>query len=211
MLSFDRESLKRRLDSVSTRSRTAFALACAERLMPLYNAFSERNANHRWSYLRLTADNFWGQLLKNTVMPNHEFLNEYPSLAPNDGWPTSEFTLLNPLAENAVLALGSAAECHDSEDAENAVLAAEQAYEAVDYLAQNAEGLDYRDIGGEDAILKSDVVQDELKRQMDDLAVLESTSEQDSQYLSIIDSLREQSIDAGESLKKVAQLLVKSQ
>lgn len=210
MLTFDRDSLKRRLDCVTSRSRTAFALACAERLMPLYDAFSERNANQRWSYLRLTANKLWEQLLKNTVVPNHEFLNEYPSLAPNDDWPTSDFSVLNPLAENAVLALGSAAECHESEDSGSAVLAAEQAYEAVDYLAQHAEALDYRDIGGEDAIMKAEVVQGELQRQMDALDMLENTTEQDPNYVGIIDSLREQSICSGESLKRVAQSIVKS-
>jgi hypothetical protein len=157
------------------------------------------------------ADNLWEQLLKNKVIPNHEFLNEYPSLAPNDDWPRSDFSLLNPLAENAVLALGAAWKCHDTQDSRNAIYSAGHAYEAVDYLVQHAEGLDYRDIGGGDAILKSDVVQDELKRQMDTLAILENTSEQDSDYIGIIDSLREQSIDSGKSLKKVAQLLVKPQ
>lgn len=211
MLTFDRESMKRRLDGMSNRSRTAFALACAERLMPLYHAFSERNAHSRWSYLRSMADNLWSQLRTDTVMPNDEFLKEYPSLAPGDDWPTSEFTLLNPLAENAVLALGAAWKCHLEKDSGSACFSAGHAYEAVDYLAQHADGLDYRDIGGEDAILKTHVVQNELSRQIDDLSMLENASEQDSQYLDIIDLMRNQAIDSGASLEKVAQSLVITQ
>ena len=179
--------------------------------MPLYNAFSERNANSSWSYLRSIADDLWEQLIGKTVTPNHEFLDKYPNLAPNDDWPVSEFTMLNPLAENAVLALGSASECHVSEDGECAVLAAEQAFEAVDYLAQNADDLDYCEIGGEEAILISDVVQKELKRQIDALALLEITLEQDSEYIGVINSLREQSIESGAKLRRVAETLVKTE
>lgn len=211
VLTFDKESLKSRLDGMSTRSRTAFALACAERLMPLYHAFSVRNANSRWSYLRSMADNLWDQLRTDTVMPNVEFLKVYASLAPGDDWPTSEFTLLNPLAENAVLALGAAWKCHLEKDSRCACFSAGHAYEAVDYLAQNVGGLDYRDIGGEDTILKTHVVQNELSRQIDDLAMLENASEQDSTYLDIIDLMRKQAIDSGKSLEKVAQALVITQ
>ncbi|TWT34791.1 DUF416 family protein [Blastopirellula retiformator] len=211
MLFFDQVELKRRLDCLSSRSRMAFALACAERLLPFYHAFSEVHANNRWSYLRSIANTSWDQLLNNVVIAKHEFLREYPSLAPNDDWPKSEFTLLDPLAENAVLALGLASECYFSEFGEPAVLAAEQAYEAVDYLAQNTECLDYRETGSEEAILKCDVVQDELKRQIDTLAMLEGTSERDVDYQSVIGLLREQAIGLEEKMKRAALSLVKAQ
>lgn len=207
MLSFDRESLARRLDGISPRSRTVFALACSERLLPMYEAFSARSPRGRWSLLRAKSANLWDQLSEGVVHPDHEFLAEYPSLAPGDDTPRSERTLLDPIAENTVLALGSAWECHVSGESEKAFWAAEQAYEAMDYLAQILEDIDYGEPDGEEALRQSDLVQDELKRQLDNLTTLEQVREGYTKYVALVKTLRDQAEIDGQALKIAAEAL----
>lgn len=207
MLSFDRESLTRRLDGITPRSRTVFALACSERLLPMYEAYSAKSPRARWDYLRTKADNLWDQLSEGVLRPDHEFLTEYPSLAPGDNTPRSERTLLDPLAENTVLALGSAWESHVSGESEKAFWAAEQAYEAMDYMAQNLEDIDYGEPDGEEALRQSDLVQDELKRQLDNLTTLEQVSEGDTKYVALLKTLRDQAKIDGQALKIAADAL----
>lgn len=207
MLSFDRESLTCRLDRLSQRSRTVFALACSERLLPIYEAFGAKSPTARWIYLRAKADDLWDQLTEGVVRPDDKFLAKYPSLAPGDATPRSQRTLLDPLAENTVLALGSAWESHVSGESKVACWAAEQAYEAMDYMAQHLEGIDYGKPDGEDALLKSNLVQDELRRQLDNLTILEQIGEGDTKYNSLVKRLREQAWIDGQALKAAAAQL----
>ena len=207
MPSFDRDLLTCRLDGFSSRSRTVFALTCSERLLPLYEAYCARSKKGRWSYLRSASDKLWDQVSEGMVRADDEFLAEYPSLAPGDETPRSERTLLDPLAENAVLALGSAWECQISGESQKAFWAAEQAYEAMDYMAQNLEGIDYGEPGGEEALRESDLAQSELQRQLDSLATLEKISEADPKYITLVRTLREKAKMDGQTLKSVAEAL----
>ena len=200
MLYFDRDSITLRLEMLPLRSRTAFALACAEQVLPFYRDFCERRLNGSWGLLRSITDELWEQLVQNVVAPNQEFLKGYPLLAPNDDWPTVDFVSLAPLAENAVLALGSACECHASGNAEHAALAAEQAIEAADYLAQKAGNWDYRATGNEEKIVGSRILQGELRRQANELEMLERTLEKEGDYLCCLNSLRRRSTASGDLL-----------
>jgi hypothetical protein len=166
MLRFNQELLISRLNAIRPPSRTVFALACADRLLPLYEVYSMKSVKGNWDYLQTKSDNLWDQVLKGLVISDDEFLDEYPELAPGDDTPRAERTILDPLAENAVIALGSAWECHVSGESQKAFWAAEQAYEAIDYMAQNIKNIDYREPDGEEALLQSGFVQGELNRQL---------------------------------------------
>ncbi|MFM8221363.1 MAG: DUF416 family protein [Planctomycetaceae bacterium] len=205
MLTFNKELLISRLDGLCSRSRTVFALACAERLMPCYSVFCTKSIIGQWCYLRSVADELWDQLGKGVVRPNQEFLAEYPSLAPGDHTARSERTLLDPLAENAVLALGSAWESHISGDSKKAFWAAEQAYEAMDYITQNIRDVDFGEADGELSILEGELVQNELKRQTNDITTLEQIGESDVNYVAVIQRLREQAGIGGQALKTTAE------
>jgi hypothetical protein len=207
MLTFDRALFTHRLDGICARSRTVFALSCAERLLPLYEAFSAKSTMGRWNYLRSVSNKLWDLLLEGIVCTHDDFLAEYPSLAPGDDTPRSERTLLDPLAENAVLALGSAWECHVCGQSEKAFWAAEQAFEAMDYMAQNVEDIDYGKPDGEEALRRSGFVQGELKRQLDSLTTLEQISECDLAYVTLVKTLREHAEIDGVPLKTAAETL----
>jgi hypothetical protein len=205
MRTLKKEVLIARLDRLSSRSRTVFALACAERLMPCYSVFCSRSINGQWDYLRSVADDLWDQLCQGVVRPNPKFLAEYPAVAPGDHTARPERTLLDPLAENAVLALGSAWECHVSGDSKNAFWAAEQSCEAMDYITQIISDADFGGSGGEPSMLQGGLVQHELRRQSDDMTSLEQISENDEEYVAVIKRLREQAGTSGQELKTTVQ------
>jgi uncharacterized protein YjaG (DUF416 family) len=167
VIAFDRQKVLDRLERLSPPSRTLFALSCAERLFPLYKAFSAKRAHAAPNLLRSTLDRLWDAArLKET--PNVKpFLDEYESLIPGED---AEWMPLNPLAENAVAALVYACQ---SEEAQNAAWAAVQGYEAVEYIAHTLGEIDFNSPGAEIAILGTEYVQAEIQRQLRDLAELE--------------------------------------
>src|SRR6185312_12371686 len=118
MHAFNRSLIKLRLENLAPRCRAIFALSCAERLMPLYKAFCDASRRGQWEYLRSTLDRLWDQLQSGTRAHEDEFLKDYESLVPGDNVLRLERTMLDPLAENAVLGLASACECLLSGDSE---------------------------------------------------------------------------------------------
>lgn len=206
MVKFDRHLLKVRLEQMSPRCRTLFALAVAERLFPLYRAFSEKTERGRPNYLRLTLDHLWELALQGQTGHEEPFLSDYESLIPGED---AQWSPVNPLAENAVAALAYACQCQLTEDTESAAWAAVQGYEAVDYIAHTLEEIDFEGPEGEAAILESEYVQSEIQRQLRDVEELEDVAPDGSGMERLVEPFRDRAKSEGMALVPVVSVLCK--
>jgi len=206
MVVFDRDSLKDRLEGVSHHCRVLFALSCAERLFPLYELFSERTSYGDSTCLRSTLDHLWESVLRGQTGSKEPFLNDYESLVPGED---SEYTPFNAIAENAVAALTYACRCQQTGDTASAVWTAVQGYEAVDYIANTLEGIDYRTPEGEALILKKEYVQAEIQRQLRDIAELEEVARDVVALERIVTTFRNRAKCEGMALVPIVSALSK--
>jgi uncharacterized protein YjaG (DUF416 family) len=203
VIAFDRQLLQDRLEKLDPLCRTLFALSCAERLFPLYKAFSEKAVQAAPNRLRSTLDHLWEGARRKKTPHAEPFLEEYESLLPGED---AKWMPLNPLAENAVTALAYACQ---SGEAENAAWAAVQDYEAVDYIAHTLGGIDFKGPEAEAAILRTEYVQAEIKRQLRDLAELEHAARDGKGIENSVEPLRRQAEWEGMTLVSVASTLNK--
>jgi uncharacterized protein YjaG (DUF416 family) len=204
MVKFDRDLLKDRLQDVGPRCRALFAVAIAERLFPLYQAFSEKTSRGRPNYLRSTLDHLWELVLRGQTGQKEPFLSNYEPLIPGED---TDWTPLNPLAENAVASLAYACQCQLTGETEGAVWAATQGYEVVDYIAHTLGGVDFAGPEAEAAILKSEYVQDEIERQLCDLSELEKVAGAGSEVEDVVKIFRDRARFEGMRLAPVASAL----
>jgi hypothetical protein len=177
------------VSSLRVPGATGFALACAERLLPAYHRYCQEYGRGQWEVIRRQADELWIQLHKGIVAPDNNFILSYSSLAPSDDVPKAFRTPLDALAENAILALGAAWECHRDADSGKALWSSQQGYEAADYLAQNLSGIDFRDPTGERDLVSSEFVQRELATQWNDTLQLKCLHEGDGIPTEVIHNL----------------------
>jgi uncharacterized protein YjaG (DUF416 family) len=206
VVKFDRQLLKDRLEGVSPRYRTLFALSIAERLFPLYQSFCEATGRGRPSYLRSTLDHLWELALRGQTGREELFLSDYESLIPGED---AEWSPLNPLAENAVAALAYACQCQLTGDTESAAWAATQGYEAVDYIAHTLGRIEFTGPEAEAAILKSEYVQAELQRQLRDVAELENVVRDGSGIERLVETFQNRAKSEGVTLVPVVSALCK--
>jgi uncharacterized protein YjaG (DUF416 family) len=203
VVAFDRQSLKERLEKLSPLKRALFAVSCAERLFPLYKAFSEKAVQAAPERLQTTLDHLW-EAARRKETPNEEpFLEEYESLIPGED---AEWMPLNTLAENAVAALAYA---FQSTEAENAAWAAVQGYEAVDYIAHSLGAIDFKESEAEAAILKTECVQTEIQRQLRDVAELERSGSDEKGIEHVVENFRNRAVSEGLTLVPIASGLWK--
>lgn len=206
MVKFDRQLLKDRLEGVSPRYRTLFALSIAERLFPLYQLFCEATGRGRPSYLRSTLDHLWELALRGETGREEPFLSDYESLIPGED---AAWHPLNGLADDAVAALAYACQCQLTGDTESALWAAERGCEAVDYIAHTLEGMDYDTPEALAAILKKTYVQAELQRQLRDVAELENVVRDGSGIERLVETFRNRAKSEGVTLVPVVSALCK--
>lgn len=209
MQTFDRSTLKIRLENLAPQCQTLFALSCAERLMPLYKAFCDESGRGHWEYLRSTLDRLWDESCSGaTGQEDKLFLENYEDLIPGDSVPRPDRTMLDPLAENAILALESAYEHLVSHDSEKAIWAASQAYEAADYMAHNIADVDFGEPKAERLILENKLVQNELEQQLEDLVELEMNCQGTNGVKNVAATLRRKSENGPEGLKTIVARLI---
>ncbi len=209
MQTFDRSRLRVRLENLAPQCQTIFALSCAKRFMPLYKAFCDESGRGHWELLRSTLDRLWSESCCGTTGQEDKlFLENYEDLVPGDSVPRSDRTMLDPLAENAILALESACEHLLSHDSEKAIWAAGQAYEAADYVAHNLADVNFGEPNAETLILENKLVQNELERQLDDLAELEKNCRGPNGMRNVAATLRGESENGWEGLQTIIARLI---
>ncbi|XYI00191.1 DUF416 family protein [Sorangium sp. So ce1128] len=169
---FNTGLLRARAERLSHRGRLAFVLSCAERLAPNYVAFSR---HHKWGdigALSEALDMGWRYLRGETVDAAAlcEGLARCEAAEPDTEDFDSEFVSAGLDAANCcelVLQLVK------KDEVEPAVEAASLARDTVDMHIQELESLRPQDPDLETRILEHPLMQRELRRQREDLELLE--------------------------------------
>lgn len=204
MLVFDEKMLAERLRRMSSLHQALFALCCAERLFQVYRLYCEETARGDVGFVRSLLDRLW-QLAE----PQHSgaiqsLLVKCESLIPDED---VDWVPLTALAENAVAAVAYVCRCQTTGNMENAVWAAVQGYEAVEYLARRLERIDFEAPGAERAVVETEYVQSELERQLRDLGELERAGVDEANIAEVVMTLRARAEVAGADLLPVAAVL----
>lgn len=169
---FDQQALRARLDRLEPTRRAEFALGCAERLLPWYIRFHDETGKGDSSVPTVALQAARARLMsgEGDVAHLRSLADRCESLVPveEDAW-----TELSGVAQNAVAAVVYAIRCLVSGDAQDAVWAAVQGYEAADLLASTELDVDFNEPGVEQRIAAQAVVQAELTAQDESLCRLE--------------------------------------
>ncbi|MDX2043932.1 MAG: DUF416 family protein [Acidobacteriota bacterium] len=175
MIEFDLEELTQELQMLPKTHRIAFAASCCERLLPNYQAFTLIEQWGNWRVLRESLDNVW-EWLKGEVLSNEQLLSlseQCEAIAPDTEDFSSLFTSSALDAANAVaLTLqscikGDAAKCGE---------VASLARETIDMYIQMRDNLDYSDLDFEIKILNDSLMQEEMRKQAEDINSLKKAA-----------------------------------
>ncbi|WP_433313800.1 DUF416 family protein [Micromonospora sp. CA-269861] len=174
-VSFDGQRLREVLAALAPWQRLAFATSCVEVLVPSYVTFSELEQVGDANLVRASVDAVW------SALEGHEPEATYPELPSpesvkellpsEDDW--NEWA---PQAEDAVASLVYLLELLASDDVIYAVHAAERAYSAVDDFVAREQDLGVLDADDREALLKTPLIQAELRRQADALRILQDSA-----------------------------------
>lgn len=126
VLRFSRDDLSKKLASLPRRLRTAFAAACAQRLMPGYTRFASRNLNANPQQAAKILDELWNDIQSGSSDPSKlkRDIETCETLIPN-----SDLNYFDGIeyVEDAMCSLAYAIESELKEGTEEAVWAAELA------------------------------------------------------------------------------------
>lgn len=171
---YDENALVKRLERLDRSAKTAFAAACAQRLVPLFERYSRVIAEPTQG-LRLTdiLSTVWDAASGRVVDDLRQMENEAESLVPSE---EQEWVLEAGYAESAAAAVAYAARAFLKNDAQESAWAARQLYDVGDYAYWQANPMaDFNDRGPEADVLKSNFVQAALTALDHDLQVAESS------------------------------------
>jgi len=184
MLTFNIDQLTRSLARIPRPARVAFAAACAERLAPAYQLFSETAGRGEAALLASILDKLWADL-QGTPMTSAELsadIDRCAALIP--GEEDIPWTEEQAPAEDYVSALTYALRCRQGGEAKEAAWSGQCAYEALYYEVERQESrgethaLDFK------RATEHRLVQAELARQQRDLDELKASKEVDLPDLS---------------------------
>jgi uncharacterized protein YjaG (DUF416 family) len=188
ILRFSRDDLSKKLSSLPRRLRTAFAAACAQRLMPGYIRSASRNSNANPQQAIKILDELWNDIRGGS--PDRNKLNRdvesCAALIPD--YDDSYFDGIE-YAEDAICSLIFAIESELKGEAENAAWAAHRAHESLFHFVESLVG--HAETRADLArIDPHPLIQTELRRQAADLADLESAAKNPGSEPAIIARIR---------------------
>ncbi|MCX4423623.1 DUF416 family protein [Streptomyces mirabilis] len=169
MLDFDPEGIRGQLAGLDEWSIATFSAACVEFLIPSYRRFSEAEGVGDSDAVEAQLDSVWRALVNDSLnslgleLPRSEAVMHY---VPDQD---EEWNDWSACAENAVTALALLLDYCATRELDLAVRIANQAYEAVDWIASSEMDVPIMDSRSARGIRESNVVQVELKRQQDSL------------------------------------------
>lgn len=148
-LGYDETAIEKRLATLSVESRGRFACSCAERLIPLGEWAFTRTGRAGFDLIRSALDAAWeGERLGDArlhVLRRHR--TEVEALIPDED--DDEWQPELPYVTNAVTAVAYALSTWESTGTEDALWAARQLHEAIDYSIQvDAPEDEYVDVAG---------------------------------------------------------------
>ncbi|MEY2471934.1 MAG: hypothetical protein QOK28_1263 [Actinomycetota bacterium] len=167
LLRFHKDALLAQLNEMRPQQRARFAVECARRLTPCYERYHNEsgkgdvNALHQFMTIATDAlaDRSNPQSIETAAAQCQQMVPDE-----DEDWTSSTGG-----AQNAVIALTYALRCLASGDAQDAVWAAVQGYEAADRRASTELDIDFNVSGSEDRVLAHPAVQSELQAQRDSL------------------------------------------
>lgn len=141
VIRYDEQAIRAGLESMSPEARVLFAAACAERLIPLYELFSELTKRGDVSVLREGLKVAWsatdpGSVLREEIKRLRDVAEALVPDADDEDWSFSW-----AFAQTAAAAVTYALETWLSADAQNAVWASRQLYDVADFMVQEGASL----------------------------------------------------------------------
>jgi hypothetical protein len=188
---FDEKELKKRISRLSSRAKAAFALSCASRMIEVYKALNAITGMGNPSALHRIQAEAWKQI--QLTSSERETINRL--LKQCDDLITEGRKVEEQLVpeERAVLATFSAIQCMDSNAAEDAVQAAEEAYQLVSDFVFDQKGISVIRTRETARSVDSDpVVAAELSRQSRDLMEIE-TADKKMDFQAVVVNLMKRS------------------
>lgn len=171
-IAFDETDLVGKLNGLALLPRVAFAAACAERLFPAYEAFSELAGRGDARALGDMLARIWRDLLGQKMDPDELQANVDRCMALIPGEDEEPWLDEQPYADDAASAVAYTLRALQRGDSQESAWAARRAYEALDHHVTHRLGID------EDVQAASHpAVQAELLRQRRDLDELNTASE----------------------------------
>jgi uncharacterized protein YjaG (DUF416 family) len=171
-LRFEEAQLLSKIEHLSRHDRTAFAGACAERMLRAYSKFSDRTGWGNPAKLREILTRLWSDLAGDAMSETEADAQIHETVELIPGENDRPLVLEQAAAEDAVSAVAYALRSRQSGLSQEAVWAARRAYEALDHFVINHEHIDTNSAGAEARVLAHPLIQAELLRQQRDLEEL---------------------------------------
>lgn len=154
--------------ALAPRSRAAFALLAAFRILPCYRRFALKTALEAPEQLEIVAELVWDHLL---VRVNEKQLEAASSAAEELVPSEDEFwePETQPFAEDAAAAVAYAAKCLASGGAQEAAWAGRRVYETIDFFVTHRPSSTDSQASNTTLAISHPLVQKELERQQQDL------------------------------------------
>ena len=173
MLDYDEGVLRGRLSRLGRSEKTAFAAACAQRLLPLFVRYAEVTRRGDTRALAGVLEDTWRAAAGDEVDLEHAPGIAEEMVPPDD----AEWVHELGYGQSAAASVAYAARTWLTDDPQEATWAARQVYEAADYAAQRSlPALDLNAPDAERRLLESPVVQSALSGLSSDLAAAEAMS-----------------------------------
>ena len=188
VLQFSHDDLSKKLSSLPRRLRTAFAAACAQRLMPGYIRSASRNSNANPQQMIKILDELWNDIRGGS--PDRSKLNRdvesCAALIPD--YDVSYFDGTE-YAEDAICSLIYVIESELKGEAEKPAWAADRAHESLFHFVESLVG--HAETRADLArIDPHPLIQTELRRQAADFVDLESAAKNPGSEPAIIARIR---------------------
>ena len=171
---FDKTYLKAKLKELSREQKILFMLSCCERLYPNYLVF---NKKHEWGnplVLRKALDFAW-TVLERGIEENKEELKKFIKLCDEITPDTEDFdSIFVSQALDSSVAVASLLEYIISDSNDKIIEVASLARDTVDMYVQELEDMAPNDPNLEKMILEHPLMQQELKRQRQDIEMLKN-------------------------------------
>jgi uncharacterized protein YjaG (DUF416 family) len=184
-LKYDEAALAARLAASEGWQKAAFALACAQRLLPLYLKYCAVTGEGDTSFATQTAASLWQALEGGTLAPDElqKLLERAEGLVPPGE--AVGVVIWHWYAADAMAALIYAIKCQQRDLTQEAVWAARQAIESASRFVEIRDGRDAKTPDDMRRLDSDPVVQAELGRQAADLDVLVGSDRREAKIMRV--------------------------
>jgi uncharacterized protein YjaG (DUF416 family) len=179
-LKYDEAALAVPLAGLKPWQKAAFALACAQRMLPVYLKYCAVTGEGDAAFARHAVEKLWRALEEASLAPDElqELLERAEELIPPGE--AAGMVICHYYAADAMAALIYAAECQQRDPVQEAVWAARQPFEVVTNYVEDRDGLNYNVEADRLRLDHDPEVQEELQREEADLRVLEGNESREA-------------------------------